>query len=43
MIFNVYNEKSQDENQKYTVKQKLTSIDVSEKAILCEDFNEHHL
>ena len=42
MIFNTYNEKAQDENQKYTVKRKLTTIDISEKAIICEDFNSHH-
>ena len=42
IIFNVYNEKSHDKNQNYTVEQKLTSIDISEKAIICEDFNAHH-
>ena len=38
----VYNEKSEDENQKYTVKRKLTSIKILEKTIICEDFNAHH-
>ena len=42
MIFNIYNEKSQDENQKYTVERTLTLIDILEKAIICEDFNAHH-
>ena len=42
MIFNIYNEKCQDENQEYTIERKLTSIDISEKAIICEDFNAHH-
>ena len=42
MIFNIYNEKFQDEDQKYTVKRKLTTIDISKKAIICEDFNVHH-
>ena len=41
MIFNIYNEKSQDENQEYTIERKLTSIDIFEKAIICEDFNAH--
>ena len=42
MIFNIYNEKSQDENQKYTMERKLTTINISEKAIICEDFNAHY-
>ena len=42
MIFNIYNEKFQDEDQKYPVEQKLTTMDISEKANLCEDFNAHH-
>ena len=42
MIFNIYNEKSQDEDQKYKVERKLTSIDISEKLIICENFNAHH-
>ena len=42
IIFNVYDEKSQDENQDYTVERKLTSIDIPEKAIICGDFNAHH-
>ena len=42
IIFNVYNEKSQGENQDYTVKRKLTSIDIPRKAIICGDFNAHH-
>ena len=41
MIFNIYNEKSQDKNQEYTIERKLTSIDIFEKAIICEDFNAH--
>ena len=43
MIFNIYNKKDQDENQEYTIEQRLTSIDISEKAIICEKFNAHHL
>ena len=39
IIFNVYNEKYQDENQSYAVERKLTSIDIPEKAFICEDFN----
>ena len=42
MIFNIYNEKSQDEDQKYIVERKLATIDISEKAIICEDFNAHY-
>ena len=42
MIFNIYNEKCQNENQEYTIERKLTSIDISEKAIICGDFNAHH-
>ena len=42
MIFNIYNEKCQDESQEYTIERKLTSIDISEKAIICGDFNAHH-
>ena len=42
IIFNIYDEKSQDENQNYIVARKLTSIDISKKAIICEDFNAHH-
>ena len=34
IIFIVYNEKSQDENQDYTVERKLTSIDIPAKAII---------
>ena len=41
-IFNVYNEKSQDENREYIVERKLTFIDISEKTIICEGFNKHH-
>ena len=42
IIFNVYNEKSQGQNQDFTVKRKLTSIDIPEKAIICGDFNAQH-
>ena len=42
IIFNVYKEKSQNENSNYTVERKLTSIDISKKAIICEDSNVHH-
>ena len=42
MIFNVYNEKNQGENQEYTVERKLISLDISEKAIICENFNAHN-
>ena len=42
MIFNIYNEKSQNENREYSIERKLTSIDISEKKIICEDFNAHH-
>ena len=41
-ILNIYNEKSQNKNQEYTVERKLTTIDISEKAIICEDFNAHY-
>ena len=42
LILNIYNEKSQEKNQKYTIERKLTSIDILEKAIICGDFNAHH-
>ena len=42
IIFIVYNEKSQDENQNYTVERKLTSIEIPEKVIIRDDFNAHH-
>ena len=42
LIFNIYNEKSQGENQKYTIERKLTWINILQKAIICEDFNAHH-
>ena len=42
LIFNIYNKKSQEENQEYIVDRKLTSIEISEKAIICENFNAHH-
>ena len=42
MIFNIYNEKNQEENQKYTIEQKLIFLDIFEKAIICENFNVHH-
>ena len=42
MIFNIYNENFRDENQSYTIERKLTSIDISEKTIICEDLNAHH-
>ena len=40
---NVYNEKNQGENQKYTIERKLISLDISKKAIICENFNAHNL
>ena len=42
IIFNIYNEKSQDENRECTIERKLTWINISEKAIICEDFNTHY-
>ena len=42
MIFNIYNEKNQEENQEYTIERKLILLDIFQKAILCEDFNAHH-
>ena len=42
IIFNVCNKKVQNENQDYTVERKLTSVDISEKAIICGDSNVHH-
>ena len=42
MIFNIYNEKNQEEDQKYTIERKLIVLDIFEKAIICEDFNTHH-
>ena len=43
MIFKIYNQKSQDKDKKVTVERKLTTIDISEKAIICKDFNTHYL
>ena len=43
IMFKIYNEKSQDEDPKYTVEQNLKTIDISEKAIICENFNAHYL
>ena len=41
-IFNIYNEKSQDEYREYTVERKLTFIDISETTIIYEYFNAHY-
>ena len=43
MIFNVYNKKNQEEDQKHTIERELIFLDILEKAIICEDFNAHHL
>ena len=43
MTFNVYIGKNQEENQKYTIERKLSSLNIFEKAIICEDFNAHYL
>ena len=42
IIFNIYNGKSQDEIQEYTIEQKSTSINIFEKAIIREELNAHH-
>ena len=42
IIFNIYNEKKQKEDQKYTIERKLILLDILEKAIICEDFNPHY-
>ena len=42
MVFNIYNEKNQEENQKYMIKRKLIRLDISEKVIICEDFYAHY-
>ena len=42
MILNIYNEKNQKEDQKYTMERKLIFLSIFEKAIICEDFNIHH-
>ena len=42
MILNIYNEKNQEEDQEYTIERKLIFLDISKKAIICEDFNAHH-
>ena len=44
LLLNVYNEKSQKDNSnEYTVKRKLIQLQLSARAIVCEDFNAHHL
>ena len=42
MIFNIYDEKNQEKNQKYTIERKLILLDIFEKAIIYEGFNAHH-
>ena len=42
MIFYIYNEKNQKEDQKYTIKRKMIFLDIFEKAIICKEFNAHH-
>ena len=42
MIFNIYNEKNQEDDQEYTIERKSILLDIFEKAIICEDFNAHH-
>ena len=42
MIFNIYNEKNREENQKYTIERKLIVLDIFEKVIICENFNTHY-
>ena len=42
MIFNIYNKKNQEEDQKYTIERKLIFLDIFEKAIICENFNAHY-
>jgi hypothetical protein len=42
-ILNVYNEKSQKTTTKeYIIERKLTSINLIENSIICDDFNAHH-
>ena len=43
ILFNVYNEKNQGEDQEYTIKRKLILLCFPEKALICGDFNAHHL
>ena len=43
MIVNIYNEKNQKEDQKYTIERKLFFLKIFKKAIICKDFNAHHL
>ena len=42
IIFNIYNKKNHEENEKYTIEQKLIFLDIFEKAIIREDFNVHY-
>ena len=42
MIFNIYNEKNQEKDQKYTIKRKLIFLDIFEKVIICVNFNAHY-
>ena len=44
LLLNIYNEKFQKDNSnEYTVKRKLTQFQLSARAIVCKDFNAHHL
>ena len=42
MVFNIYNEKNHEEDQKYTIERKLILVDILEKEFICEDCNAHH-
>ena len=42
-IINVYNEKNQKtDSNEYTIERSLSSINLTENSIICEDFNAHH-
>ena len=43
LIFNVYNEKQiGSEDHEHTVERKLSTVELSARAIICGDFNAHH-
>ena len=43
MIFNIYNERNQGENQEYTIERKVIRLDIPKNAIICKNFNAQHL
>ena len=43
LLLNIYNEKSQQiNNDQWTIDRCLTAIQLSQRAIICGDFNAHH-